>query len=232
MAFRWTISRVDQLELLDQGQGSDRDVAQNLAEMQRINNALGGTRALTRHLYPRLRAGRAERQTVIDLGAGGAGIPRRLQAWAARRSIPLRVVGVDHSARILAAAQHGAPVSLLRADALCLPLAPGSVDWVISTLFLHHFPPDSVVALLHSAYRLARRGLVMSDLVRGRLPYLAFHAAAPLFARNYLTRLDGALSIRRAYTPDELRALAERAGLRGAKVHAHFPWRMTLVVER
>ena len=232
MAFRWTITRVEQLELLDLGRGSDRDVAQNLAEMQRINDVLGGTRALTRHLYPSLLAGSDERQTVIDLGAGGAGIPRRLQAWAARQSIPLRVVGVDHSARILAAARQGSPVTLLRADALCLPLAPGAVDWVISTLFLHHFPPDAVVALLHNAHRLARRGLVMSDLVRGWLPYLAFHAAAPLFAHNYLTRQDGALSIRRAYTPEELRALAERAGLRGAKVHVHFPWRMTLVVDR
>jgi hypothetical protein len=61
---------------------------------------------------------------------------------------------------------------------------------------------------------------------------MAFHAAAPIFARNELTRLDGALSIRRAYTPDELRSLAERAGLRGAKVYAHFPWRMTLVVDK
>lgn len=232
MAFRWKMARVDQLELLDLGRGSERDVAQNLAEMQRFNNVLGGTRALTHHLYPRLLAGKTERQTVIDLGVGGAGIPRRLQAWAARHSMPLRVVGIDHSARILAAARQGSPVTLMRADALCLPLAPGSVDWVISTLFLHHFPPDAVVALLHNAYRIARRGLVMSDLVRGRLPYLAFHAAAPLFARNYLTRLDGALSIRRAYTPEELGDLAERAGLRGAKVHAHFPWRMTLVVEK
>ena len=229
---RWNISRVEASELLDLGQGTDQDVAQNLAEMQRINDVLGGTRALTRHLYPRLQMGGASPLRVIDLGSGGAGIPRRIRAWAAHRSVPLTVVAVDHAARILDVARNGVPVPLLRADALCLPLAPGSVDYVISTLFLHHFSPNALVALLHNAYRLARRGLVMSDLVRGRLPYLAFHAAAPLFARNYLTRQDGLLSIRRAYTPEELRELAERAGLRGAKVHAHFPWRMTLVVDK
>ncbi len=247
MISRWSIRRVDTPELLDLGQGSDRDVRANLTEMQRINDLLGGTRALTRHLYPRLLAehssvvrGSARRGPalrVLDLGAGGAGLPQRLAAWAARRGIPIQIIAVDHSARVLAAAKlngggHSPPVALLLADALCLPLPPGSVDYVISSLFLHHLPPAGVVALLRRAALLARDGLIMSDLVRGRMPYLAFKAAAPLFARNYLTRIDGALSIRRAYTPAELRALAEQAGLREAKVHAHFPWRMTLVVDR
>jgi hypothetical protein len=50
--------------------------------------------------------------------------------------------------------------------------------------------------------------------------------------RNYLTRHDGALSIRRAYVPDELLAMAREAGLETARVYAHFPWRMTLVAEK
>lgn len=233
---RWNLRRVETAELLDLGQGTQKDVAQNLAEMQRINDMLGGTRALTRHLYPRLRARRFAEQRVLDLGTGGAGLPRRVSTWAARRNIPLRVYAADRSARVLAAAASTldrAPyVHLLRVDALCLPFSPASVDYVISSMFLHHLTPDGVVALLRSAYRLARSGLVMSDLVRGRLPFLSFHAVAPVFARNHLTRYDGALSIRRAYTPDELRRLAALAGLRHARVYSHFPWRMTLVVDK
>ena len=241
MRTRWSVRRVDTAELLDLGQGSDQDVAENLAEMQRINDVLGGTRALTRHLYPRLREyrrtpGAARCVRVLDLGTGGAGLPKHLAGWAKRQGLALHVVGVDHSARVIAAARSsangGARIDLLRANALCLPLTPGSFDYVISSLFLHHLPPDGVIELLHAAYRAARAGLVMSDLVRGRLPYLAFHAVAPLLARNHLTRHDGALSIRRAYTPGELRRLAEQAGLRGARVYAHFPWRMTLVVDK
>jgi SAM-dependent methyltransferase len=153
----------------------------------------------------------------------------------------LRVTALDYSTRVLAVAAKntrraqpiGAKgVSLLRADARRLPLAPGSVDFVISSMFLHHLPPDDVIALLAAAFRLARCGLVLSDLVRGRLPYLAFYAIAPVLARNRLTRVDGATSVRRAYTPLELRRLAKSAGLRGAQVIAHFPWRMTLVVDK
>jgi len=53
-----------------------------------------------------------------------------------------------------------------------------------------------------------------------------------VLARHPLTRHDGALSIRRAYTPGELHALALAAGLPQPRVYSHWPWRMTLVVER
>ena len=72
----------------------------------------------------------------------------------------------------------------------------------------------------------------MSDLVRGWLPYVAYQLIQPTFARHPMTRKDGALSIRRAYTPEELRQLALRAGLPNPRVFTHFPWRMTLVVEK
>jgi hypothetical protein len=72
----------------------------------------------------------------------------------------------------------------------------------------------------------------MSDLVRGWLPYFSFKLIQPIFAHNYLTRHDGALSIRRAYTPRELHRFALRAGLPEPRVHVHWPWRMTLVVEK
>ena len=44
-----TGTRVEQEELLDLGQGTSQDVAENLAEMQRINDVLGGTRGAARY---------------------------------------------------------------------------------------------------------------------------------------------------------------------------------------
>jgi hypothetical protein len=123
-------------------------------------------------------------------------------------------------------------VGLVQADALRLPLPAGGVDFVISTLLLHHFAPAAAVGLLLAGWACARRGLIVSDLARGRLPLAAFRLASPLLARHPFTRHDGALSIRRAYTAAETRALAAEAGLAGARVHAHWPWRLTLVADR
>ncbi|MEP7358196.1 MAG: methyltransferase domain-containing protein, partial [Anaerolineales bacterium] len=213
------LPRDDQPEWLDQGRGSPRDVAINLAEMARINRWLGGLPALTRHLYPRILAA-ASPVTVLDLGTGSAEFPARLAAWARARGRDVRVIAVDWAARNLAVARRHARagVSLLQADALQPPLPAGGVDFVISSLFLHHFAPAAAADLLRGAARLARRAVIMTDLVRGRLPMLAFRLVRPIFARHPLTSHDGLLSIRRAYVPRELRALAAAAGLAGARV--------------
>lgn len=227
--------RVEQSELLDLGHGSDQEVRQNLTEMWQINRFLGGFRALTTHLYPRLAAQQTP-ITLVDLGTGSADIPVAIACWARQRGLAIQILAVDWSARNLAAASFRingtTEVRLLYADACSLPLRPGSVDYVISTLFLHHFSPDHLIELLRSAYAWARRGLIMSDLVRGWLPLAGFKLVQPIFARTHLTRHDGALSIRRAYTPDELRALSDAAGLAHANITTHWPWRMTLVAEK
>jgi SAM-dependent methyltransferase len=227
--------RVEEEELLDMGQGTTRDVAENLAEMQRINDSLGGTRALTHHLFPRLLLHNGP-VTLLDLGTGGAGLPVALVRWARRVNLPLRVLAVDWSARNLsfsARSTHGRPeILLVQADARNLPLPPGQVDYVISSLFMHHLGPEKLVEVLEQAFALARSAVIMSDLVRGWLPYFAYRLVQPVFARNYLPRQDGALSIRRAYTPGELSRLSVLAGLPGAQVFTHFPWRMTLVAQK
>ena len=228
-------TRLDTPELLDLGRGSPAEAAANLAEMWRINRYLGGLPALTRHLYPRL-AAQAGLVTLADLGTGSADIPVAIVRWARSRGLKVRVFAVDWAARNLAVARsrvNGAPdVRLLRADAGCLPFAPESVDFVISSLFLHHLSPGKAVEVLRAAFARARRGIVMSDLVRGWLPYFAFKLIRPAFARSALTRHDGALSIRRAYTPAELCEIASAAGLPDARGHTHWPWRMTLVADR
>jgi SAM-dependent methyltransferase len=229
------LNRIDQPELLDLGEGSARDVAENLAEMQRINDMLGGTRALTRHLYPRLLL-HDRPVRLADLGTGGAGIPVSVLNWARRLKIPLQILGVDWSQRSLAVAARRIrslpEISLLQADALCMPFKPGQFDYIVSSLVLHHFSPNQLVDLLQQCYALAARSVIMTDLARGWLPFLGFKLLQPVLARNYLTRHDGALSVRRAYTPREMHRLALLAGIPNPRVFNHFPGRMTLVVDK
>ena len=67
---------------------------------------------------------------------------------------------------------------------------------------------------LGEAARLARHGVVVNDLVRSRLNWLGARLLLALTTRNRYTRHDGPLSVRRAYTKVELRALLAAAGLR------------------
>lgn len=232
----WLVpARVDQPELLDLGVGSPDDVRQSLADLWRINRYLGGIRALTAHLYPRLLAAEGH-VSCVDIGAGAGQISAVIGAWARRNQRDVQVIALDLAARNLEVARaftaQTPNVALLQADAMQLPFAASSADYMVSSLFLHHFTPDQIIALLRAAYASARRGIIMSDLVRGWLPLASFRLITPVFARSYITRYDGAVSVRRAYTPAEFRDLARAAGLTTARVHSHMPWRMTLVADK
>jgi ubiquinone/menaquinone biosynthesis C-methylase UbiE len=223
-------ARQEQPELLDQGAGSMTDVRANLSEIWRINRVFGGIDALTRHLYPCLRKHTRPVQ-VVDLGTGSGEMGSLLMSWAERHRQQIAVSMLDLSERNLSvAAEHmTSGVRLVQANALALPFARDQIDYFISSLFLHHLSPDQVVSLLRETYQRARHGIVMSDVTRGYLPLAAFRLVQPLFARHYLTRHDGVVSIKRAYTPKELRSLSHAAGIETARVYEHVPWRMTLV---
>lgn len=226
--------RIDNAELLETGIGSDEDVKANFADMWRINRFLGGLPALTQHLYPRLLAHEGT-ATVVDLGAGSGDMAAAIRHWAHEHHIDLNLWGLDFSARNLALTRRASDTpyeTRLQADALHLPFQAGQVDYFISSLFLHHFAPETLKKMLANTVRAANKGIIMSDLTRGLLPQVAFKLGQPIFARNYLTRHDGMVSIRRAYMPDELLYLAQMAGLTKARVYCHWGWRMTLVADK
>lgn len=54
----------------------------------------------------------------------------------------------------------------------------------------------------------------------------------PVLSRSPVVHFDGPASVRAAYTPAELRALADQAGLAGATVRPVFPCRMLLTWSR
>lgn len=228
-------ARIEQEELLDLGYGSLADVKTNLDEMWQINRYLGGLHALTHHLYPRM-AALPGTITLADLGTGSAHMARAITQWAHKQHLKLNVLAVDWASRNLSIAQESVAqtpeITLLQADANRLPFPAESVDFVVSTLFLHHFPPEQIIKLLRTAHNCARRSVIMSDLTRDWFSVAGFKLIQPVFARHYLTRKDGALSIRRAYTPAELLELAHAAGLNHAQVHTHWPGRMTLVADK
>ena len=55
---------------------------------------------------------------------------------------------------------------------------------------------------------------MINDLVRARRHWIGARILLPLMTRNRFTRHDGPLSVRRAYTRMELRALLAGAALR------------------
>ncbi|HEX8464385.1 MAG TPA: methyltransferase domain-containing protein [Abditibacterium sp.] len=217
-------------ELLDQKIGSAREVEKSLRDIARINKYLGGAKVIEGALWPLLE-GRNE-ATILDIGTGSADIPRHLVEKAAKRGIRLTILAADLLERHLEVAKHDCAdfptIFPLGADAFSLPIRDGGVDVVLASLFLHHFRAPQIVELLREFERVSRVGFVCNDTVRDLIPLAFFRLSAPIFARSYLTRFDGAASILRAYTAEEMREIVASSGVL-ADVKEHFPYRMSVV---
>jgi hypothetical protein len=77
--------------------------------------------------------------------------------------------------------------------------------------------------------RLSCTGFILNDIRRCLAGYVAAWVASRVATRNRLTHHDMPLSVLRAYTPDELRALLRQAGVRDASVTTHPLFRMAAV---
>jgi SAM-dependent methyltransferase len=203
--------RSTERELLDADDLDPADLRTNLREMAMLNRLPGGVGASVASVLSVLDG--AGPATVLDAGAGSGDFARRLRA-----RLPAQVVVSDVREEVLAVARRNLRgtdgVTFLRADARALPLADETVDVAHASLLLHHFDPADAVTALRELRRVARRGVVVNDLRRGRLANAITDLTVLGLARGRYTRHDGRLSARRAYTLSELDDVAAAAGLR------------------
>lgn len=230
-----TPKRIYEEELLDAGEGTDEDVAKSLSDLRRINRFLGGRKVVLRAIASFLDDASLQRLSLLDVGTGSADIPMAVAERCGQRGLETFIAAVDISERNLrvSRAQLGvsSEIHLVRADSLRLPFAARSFDFVTASLFLHHFRDDDVVRLLADFGRIARRAVIVNDLVRNLVPYYFTRIAGPILAASFLTRNDGPVSVLRGFTLDEMNELARRAGLRVREVKRMFPYRLSLVVD-
>ena len=119
-------------------------------------------------------------------------------------------------------------MEVTRFDAFHLPFAVNEFDYAFCSLFTHHFKNEDVAAILRELSRVSARRIFVIDLHRHPVAYYFFTTIGRLFLHNRLIREDGALSILRSFTSEELLELARHAGLEAPRVEHHFPSRLVL----
>ncbi|HWK89500.1 MAG TPA: methyltransferase domain-containing protein [Longimicrobium sp.] len=225
-------------ELMDLPDQDRRELERGLADLRRVNVFLLGTRVVLRHLRRLVAFHPRPAYRVLDVGTGSADIPLAVAAWARRSGIRMRVVATDLHETTLAFARQrtaaDADITVERADALALPYADGAFDIALCNTALHHFDDRAdALRVLREMDRVCSAGAIVSDLARSRPALLGARLlAATLWRTHPVTRHDGPLSVRRAFTAAELRMLAADAGLPNARVHSHPVFRVALVWEK
>ena len=217
----------ESVELMDR-RASLEEISGCLRALVRLNRLFGGRRLTLRHVRGLLDGLPADRPvTVLDVGAGAADIPVTLVRWARRTGRRIRVFALDRGTSTLRVARRYTAaypeITFVQGDALALPVAPGSADVVISAMTLHHLQPEEATRYLSEIDAAARLGWVVNDLVRGRTAHRLVWLVTRMCSRSAMARYDGPLSVLRSYTPSEVAALCEKAGLLDVRV-VHHAW--------
>lgn len=222
-----------QPELMDQPELDAAVHRRALRALKRINAISRIEQAVWREIALLAAEQRDRPLHVLDVGSGGGDVAIGLARQSTLQGIPLEVHGCDISPTAVehateAAAHAGiSSVRFFEQDAFRDPL-PEQYDVVMCSLFLHHHDDAEAEALLRNMAAAARRAVLIDDLVRSRIGYLMAWFGGRLLTRSRIVRIDGPLSVRAAFTVEEVSRLAERAGLLGAKVRRHWPQRFLL----
>lgn len=170
---------------------------------------------------------------VIDVATGSGDAPIAMARRAAREGLRIEWMLGDRSGHVLQVAANAAAEAGVRATTVEIDLfagkLPAEADVVTCSLFLHHCSDAQAVAALATMARAARYALFLTDLDRTRGGLALAWLGSRLLSRSPVVHFDATASVRGAFTADEARALAARAGLAEALAVEHaFParWRL------
>lgn len=224
--------RSDRLEYIDTGDYTPEEYEGCIGELQLVNRLMGDAHTLKTTLFREIEARSLRSFSILDVGAGSGELLRVTAVWAKQTGRGLRAVGLELNERSAASINEASSrfdeISSVRGDALKLPFSDSEFDYVMCSLFTHHFVDQQVVQILQEMSRVAGRRIFVIDLHRHPIAYFLYTTAGKLFLHNRLLRHDGALSILRSFKVEELQELAQRAGLKDVLVARHFPFRLVL----
>ena len=187
------MNRVDAAELLEDPSLPEDVVASAYRDLARTQRFLGNTAAV----FSQLSKGPQPIRRVLDVGCGQGALLEQIQ-----QRLGVDVIGFD-----LRPAPPSARVPIVTGNAAADPLP--AADVALAVCLVHHLTEKKVVDLIRNVSKSCRR-LILLDLVRHWMPLALFR----VFVSPFLHRInasDGITSIKRAYTPAELRALADEA---------------------
>lgn len=230
-------ARATTSELMDDPAADPAELAACLSDLARLNRMSLGYRPTLAFLARIARDGAwpPHGLHLLDAGSGQGDMLRRIAAWAARRHLPVALLGLDLSPAATAAARAatppGLPITFRTGDALA---GGEAVDVVISALFAHHLDDATVPRFLRAMEHRARLGWFVNDLHRHWLPREAVRLGSRALGMHPFVRHDGPVSVARGFTRGDWTRHLRAAGIPegGAHIEWWAPFRLCVARRR
>jgi 2-polyprenyl-3-methyl-5-hydroxy-6-metoxy-1,4-benzoquinol methylase len=205
-----------------------------LRDLVRANRTLLAYRPTLKWLG-RLAARTSEPLHIVDVGCGAGDMLERIERWARKKKIAVKLTGIDISPHATRAARElaraGSQIEWHTGEAYDYR-PQENIDVIVSSQFTHHLSDAEVVRFLRWMEQTAKRGWFISDLHRTRHAYLGFRVLATVMRLHRFVRHDGPISIRRSFSRLDWMRLLEQAGLAGEAITIEDAWPGRLCVAR
>lgn len=227
------MTRSEEKEMMDLPDPPKELLVDDLRNLRVINRYLGNHRLVRRGLARLVE--KQETFSLLDIGTGSGDLPAAIARWARRKGKVARISGLEPNQITVSEAanqtRNFSEISLLRGDGMAPPFRPASFDFVLASQVLHHFSEEGIVSLLRTWAQVARRGIIVSDLIRHPLAYHGIRLLTRLLTRNVMTLVDAPLSVRRGLTLGEWKDLLLKADVGTIQAKHAFPFRLLAVIK-
>ncbi|MDB9782927.1 methyltransferase domain-containing protein [Winogradskyella sp.] len=213
-----TTYRSNKTEIMDDFTMKGELMRDTLDKLGSINKWLGGNSITIDGIRQLLKDQPKEKTfTIIDLGCGHGDILRLVADFGRKNGYKLQLIGIDANQDAIDYANELSvnypEVSFRNEDIFSEEFRAINYDIALTTLFLHHFKEDELLALLSNLSNNANMGVVVNDLQRSKMAYVLFKLLG-IFISNYMIKQDGLTSILRAFKREDLEAMSKKLNLK------------------
>lgn len=223
--------RSSQKELLDGVDIPERDLFQNLRELDTINRLLGGYTVTFAAIDKKLEANKS--YVLVDIGCGGGDTLRRIYDWNKGRNCHLSLLGIDLKPTCVAYAeknQGGRNIRFVCDDYRQVYAYEPKIDVIHASLFCHHLTEAQIIELIQFAIS-HKSKLIINDLERSPLAYFSIKLLTKLFSKSYLVKNDAPLSVLRGFKKAEWQQIIAKAGATNFTVKNKWAFRHLIVID-
>ena len=218
------------------------ELTKSVDQLRIVNLLFGGYGAVFDALLPYMQRNTTRTLRILDVGTGLGDVPAFLMQNTGIRRWDVDMIGIDHNiATVMEARRYldkrldrtiATRISVHAADATALPYPDKSFDIAMASMFLNHFSSRDAVAVVTEMDRVSRDGVLINDLHRFDLPYLAAAGLTRLLPATPMIRNDAPLSVARGFTGPELYRIARKAGLTRVRIRWKWAFRWLLISGR
>lgn len=223
---RTLAKRAERAELMDNEQAGGPELSTALSQLRMLNrlfHASGPTVYGVNQLWQA--AGKPRSLRVLDVGCGSGDVNRALLRWADKHRITMTIRLVDTSAEACEAArtlyQSEPRIEVSQENLFHLRNRGECADIVTATQLLHHFNGEQLILAVQALTSTARLGVVINDIHRHWLAWLAVWGVSRLLPENRYIRHDGPLSVAKGFRNADWQRIG--AALPGAQLM--YSWR-------